>query len=435
MSIPVRSLYAGFDPTASSLHLGNLLVILALAHSQRMGHKAVALVGGGTGMIGDPSGRSSERTLLSEDDVKANVKGIEAVLSRMLARATADVTAISDPDYGNVATNSTPASSAKKVTVVNNADWYNAMSVIAFLRDVGKYFRLGSMLAKDSVKRRMEAPAADSAAPAAADVSAGAAAAEADGMSFTEFSYQALQGYDFAHLKKTLDCTVQLGGSDQWGNITAGVDYYSRVKNAHSSISNNAAGAAAAVPSADGKNAKKGDSKKKGLAPTAATAAAAAGNEEHDGLHGLTLPLLTTSSGAKFGKSAGNALWLDPTLTTPYALYQYLLQTTDADCPRLLRLLTLLSEPAVAAVTAAHAIEPEQRLAQRVLGMHVVHLVHGLPGVKNAVVATETLFPRPPVSAHTIAAGIVVPELVQWPPLPGSAAPFIVSNNNSASAS
>src|SRR5687768_16830527 len=230
--------YSGFDPTASSLHVGHLLPILGLARLQRAGHHPVALVGGGTGLIGDPSGKTSERTLLSTDDVDANVRCIRAQLERFL-------------DFG---------AAANPARLVNNADWLTSMSAMEFLRDVGKFFTVNYLLSKESVKRRLESE---------------------DGISYTEFSYSLLQAYDFLVLHDRFSCTLQVGGSDQWGNIVAGCDLIRKLR---------------------GKNA-----------------------------HGIVMPLLTTASGVKFGKTEAGTVWLDPALTSPFRFYQFWLNVDDAD--------------------------------------------------------------------------------------------------------
>ena len=235
--------YAGFDPTASSLHVGHLLPALSLARLQRQGHTPIAIVGGGTGLIGDPSGKNTERTLLTVEQVASNVDSIRGQLSRFLDFDTA----------------------RNPARLVNNADWLTRMSAMEFLRDVGKFFTVNAMLAKESVKRRIESE---------------------DGISYTEFSYSLLQAYDFLMLHDRFGCTLQIGGSDQWGNIVAGIDLIRRVRTAKA--------------------------------------------------HGLVMPLLTTSSGAKFGKTEGGAVWLDSELTSPYEFYQYWFNADDRDAARYL---------------------------------------------------------------------------------------------------
>ena len=275
------SAYIGFDPTGSSLHVGSLLVIMILVHLQRHGHKPVALVGGGTGMIGDPSGKTIERQLLTIEQVAANSAAIRAQLERFL-------------DF-------TGPSAAR---MRDNAVWLTPLSMVEFLRDTGKHFTVNYMLQKDSVRSRMDA-----------------------GISFTEFAYMLLQSYDFLELRRRDGVSIQLGGSDQWGNITAGIELIRRV---------------------DGVEA-----------------------------HGLTVPLVTNSSGAKFGKTEAGAVWLDPLRTSPYAFYQFWLGTEDRDAGRYLRFFTLLDRADIEALDAAIAAAPEQRIAQRSLARDVTRRVHG----------------------------------------------------------
>jgi len=301
--------YIGFDPTAASLHVGSLLPVMALARLQRCGHTPIGLVGGGTGLIGDPSGKSAERTLMTVEQVDANVAGIREQLSRFL-----DFDAVANP-----------------AQLVNNADWLTRLSAMEFLRDVGKYFTVNAMLAKESVKRRMEGE---------------------DGISYTEFSYSLLQAYDFLVLHDRFGCTMQLGGSDQWGNIVAGIDLIRRVRGAKA--------------------------------------------------HGLVMPLLTTASGAKFGKTEGGAVWLDATLTSPYEFYQFWFNADDRDAVRYLKFFTFLDAPAIAALGAANASEPEKRHAQRELAREVTRLVHGAGAVQEAESAAEKLF-RGDLSAMPVA--------------------------------
>src|ERR1044071_9098218 len=301
--------YAGFDPTAASLHVGHLLPALTLARLQRCGHSPIAVVGGGTGLIGDPSGKSVERTLLTVEQVATNVSGIHKQLSRFL-------------DFD------TPRSPAR---LVNHADWLTRLSAMEFLRDVGKFFTVNAMLAKESVKRRIESE---------------------DGISYTEFSYSLLQAYDFLMLHDRFGCTLQLGGSDQWGNIVAGIDLIRRVRAAKA--------------------------------------------------HGLVMPLLTTSSGAKFGKTESGAVWLDATLTSPYEFYQFWFNADDRDAGRYLKFFTFLDAPAIAALEAASAKEPEKRHAQRELAREVTRLVHGDAAVRDAEAAAEKLF-RGDIAAMSVA--------------------------------
>jgi tyrosyl-tRNA synthetase len=291
--------YIGFDPTAPSLHVGSLLVMTALAHMQRQGHSPIALVGGGTGLIGDPSGKAAERQLLTLERVEANVRGIRAQLERFL-------------DFDK-------ALNAAKL--VNNAEWLTKLGAIEFMRDVGKHFTVNAMLAKESVKRRTESE---------------------DGISYTEFSYSLLQAYDYLVLHDRFGCTLQMGGSDQWGNITAGMDLIRRVRGAKA--------------------------------------------------HGLVLPLVTTASGTKFGKTEAGTIWLDPTLTKPYEFHQFWLNVDDRDAVKYLKYFTFLDAPRIAELEAATAREPEHRHAQRTLASEVTALVHGTAAVQEAERAASKLF-------------------------------------------
>ncbi len=291
--------YIGFDPTASSLHVGSLLPVMALARLQRAGHSPIGVVGGGTGLIGDPSGKTQERSLQTMEQVEANVAGIRAQLSRFL-------------DFDR------PGNPAR---IVNNADWLVPMDLMSFLRDVGKHFTVNYMLAKESVRRRLEGE---------------------DGISYTEFSYLLLQAYDFVMLFDRYTCTLQMGGSDQWGNITAGIDLLRKLRGA------------------------------KG--------------------HGLVLPLVTTSAGVKFGKTEAGAVWLDPKMTSPFRFYQFWLNTDDRDVVRYLKFFTFLGRDAIEAFARATAEHPERRDAQRALARAVTALVHGEDHVQRAERAAHVLF-------------------------------------------
>jgi len=295
-----RSVYIGFDPTADSLHVGHLLQVMTLRRFQRAGHRPIPLVGGATGMIGDPSGKSAERNLLSVEVLRANVAAMEKQLRRFL-----------DFDCG-----------ATSALMVNNYDWMGQFSYLEFLRDVGKHFPVNVMLGKDSVKSRLER--ADS------------------GLSYTEFSYMLLQAYDFVHLFDTYGCEIQAGGSDQWGNITAGIDLARRMRAAQ--------------------------------------------------LHGMTCPLLTKSDGTKMGKTEKGALWLDPAKTSPFQFYQYWINLADSDVGRCLRYLTDLEREAIEAIEAQHAAAPERREAQKVMAAELTRLVHGEEGFASALRATSILF-------------------------------------------
>ncbi len=295
-----RVLYCGFDPTADSLHVGSLLPLQLLRRFQKAGHQPIAVVGGATGMIGDPSGKSAERNLQSPEQLAANVAGLRAQMSGYL-----DFDATQRP-----------------ALLVNNADWTAPMTFLEFLRDVGKNFPIGMMLAKDSVKSRLERDDA--------------------GMSYTEFSYMLLQAYDFVHLNRTLGCELQIGGSDQWGNITAGIDLGRRMNGAS--------------------------------------------------LQGMTCPLLTKSDGAKMGKTEQGAIWLDPRRTSPYQFYQYWVNVDDADVSPCLRMLTELPRQEIEALDADRAANASGRQSQRRLAEALTHLVHGDAGLATARKATEVFF-------------------------------------------
>ncbi|MFF4777286.1 tyrosine--tRNA ligase [Microtetraspora fusca] len=292
------TVYAGFDPTAPSIHMGNLATLLILTRFQRAGHRPIALVGGATGLIGDPSGRSTERSLNSSDVVADWVSRIRGQVERFLSF-----------DGG-------PASA----TVVSNLEWTGKMSAIDFLRDVGKHFPVNRMLARESVAARLGG----------------------EGLSYTEFSYQILQANDYLELYRRHDCALQLGGSDQWGNITAGVDLIRRVEGAH--------------------------------------------------VHGLTGKLITKADGTKFGKTAGGAIWLDPALTSPYAFYQYWLNADDRDVVRFLKVFTFRSQEEIAELEKAVAERPAARVAQRTLAEDVTTLVHGEAELARVVAASRALF-------------------------------------------
>ncbi len=294
--------YAGFDPTADSLHVGHFMGILGLIYAQRNGIRPIAVVGGATGLIGDPGGKTTERPLLTRETVAANVEGLRNVLSRFL-----------DFDHKTA-----PAQ------IVNNLDWFGSMTAVDFLRDVGRHFRLGAMLSKESVKLRMEQ--------------------SVDGMSYTEFSYQLLQGYDFYRLYRDHRCVLQMGGSDQWGNIIAGVDLIRRME----------------------------------------------GESGH--AFGLTWPLMTTSSGQKFGKSEGNAVWLSAEKTTPFDFYQFWLRVEDADAGRYLRYVTFLNEAEIADLMKEQESAPEKRFAQKRLAEEITRLVHGDEPTRQAVSASEAMY-------------------------------------------
>jgi tyrosyl-tRNA synthetase len=290
------SAYAGFDPTASSLHIGNLVPVMGLAHLQRAGHRPIALVGGGTGLIGDPSGKASERQLASVEDIEKNARSIEKQLERFL-------------DF----------TGPKAARMRDNAEWLRPLKAVEFMRDVGKHFTVNYMLAKDSVQSRLEG-----------------------GISFTEFSYMLLQAYDFLELSRRDGVTLQIGGSDQWGNITAGLELIRRV---------------------DGKTA-----------------------------HALTMPLVTTASGSKFGKTEQGAVWLDPAQTSPYRFYQYWINVDDRDAGKYLRLFTLLSRQEIEALEKQIASAPEKREAQQALARAMTAQVHGEEAARVAEEVSRVLF-------------------------------------------
>ena len=290
--------YCGFDPTASSLHVGNLIPVMGLVHLQRAGHRPIALVGGGTGMIGDPSGRSSERTLQTLDVIAANAAAIRGQLARFLNF---------DGPYG--------------AKLLNNAEWLTSLSLLEFLRDTGKHFSINYMLAKDSVKSRLEG-----------------------GISFTEFSYMLLQAHDFLELNQREGVTLQIGGSDQWGNITAGLELIRKTNGAEA--------------------------------------------------HALTFPLITNANGSKFGKSEAGAVWLDPARTSPYQFYQFWMGADDRDVSRFLRFFTLLDRETIESFDAAVRSAPEKREAQRALAHDVTSRVHGEDAARVAREVSALLFEK-----------------------------------------
>jgi tyrosyl-tRNA synthetase len=300
----MRSAYVGFDPTADSLHIGNLVPIMLLAHFQRSGHKPFALVGGATGMIGDPSGKSSERNLLDEKTLRHNQDAIKGQLAHFL-------------DFESDVANS--------AELVNNYDWMKEFSFLEFIRDVGKHITVNYMMSKDSVKNRISSESTD-------------------GMSFTEFTYQLVQGYDFLHLYRENNCSIQMGGSDQWGNITTGTELIRRV--------------------AQGK----------GFA--------------------ITCPLITKSDGSKFGKSEGGNVWLDANRTSPYKFYQYWLNSSDEDTEKYIKIFTFLTEDEISSVIAAHQEVPHQRGLQKRLAEEITTMVHSKSDFENAEKASNILFSK-----------------------------------------
>jgi len=295
-----RTVYAGFDPTSDSLQVGNLVAVMILRHFQKAGHRPIALVGGATGMIGDPSGKSEERNLLSIDALQANLAAVESQLRQFL-----------DFDRGENA-----------ALMVNNHDWMGRFGYLEFLRDVGKHFPVNVMLTKESVRSRLQRSDA--------------------GLSYTEFSYMLLQAYDFVHLYDQYGCELQVGGSDQWGNITAGIDLARRLRSVQ--------------------------------------------------LYGATCPLLTKSDGTKMGKTESGSVWLSPEKTSPYHFYQYWINLDDADVGTCLRFLTELGEEEIDAVLAEHGSDPGSRTAQRRLAAELTRLVHDPDGLTTAQRATEIFF-------------------------------------------
>jgi tyrosyl-tRNA synthetase len=290
--------YNGFDATGPSLHVGHLLPVVCLARLQRLGHTPIALVGGGTGLIGDPSGKSAERQLLTFEQVEANAQSIRVQLERFL-------------EFGG----------KNAAQLVNNLEWLRPIGFLDFLRDVGKHFTVNYMMAKDSVKRRLGSE---------------------DGISFTEFSYQLLQAYDYVVLHDRYKCNLQTGGSDQWGNITAGIDLIRKVRGARA--------------------------------------------------FGLVYPLITNAAGTKFGKTEAGAVWLDPSMTSPFRFYQFWLNTDDRDVVRYLKFFTWLDQATIDALAAEVKRAPEQRDAQRVLAREVTTMVHGLERMQSAERASSVLF-------------------------------------------
>jgi tyrosyl-tRNA synthetase len=288
--------YVGFDPTADSLHVGSLVPVMGLAWLQRAGHTPIVLVGGGTGMVGDPSGKREERPLLGVDQIDRNAQRIGRQLARFLS-----------------------FEGSNGARMRNNADWLRGLRLMDFLRETGKHFTLGYMLQKDSVRSRLDT-----------------------GITYTEFSYMLIQAYDFWHLHRSEGCELQMGGSDQWGNITAGIELI--------------------------------------------------GRREGRQVHGLVFPLLTTSAGTKFGKTEGGNVWLDPARTSPYHFYQFWLNVEDAEVERYLRLFTFLPLDRIGAVMAAHTADPARRAAQRELAREITSILHGVEAAEQAIQTSAALF-------------------------------------------
>ena len=297
--------YIGFDPTSDSLHIGSLVPIILLTHLKNFGHKPIALIGGATGMIGDPSGKSDERNLLDEATLNHNVSGIKNVLSRFL-------------DFNDTSENAP--------ILVNNYDWMKNYSFIDFAREVGKRITVNYMMAKDSVKKRINS--------------------EGDGMSFTEFTYQLIQGYDFYHLHKTYNCLLQMGGSDQWGNITTGTELVRRMNV----------------------------------------------DSENNKAFAMTCPLITKADGSKFGKSEGGNIWLTADKTSVYKFYQFWLNTTDVDAEKYIKIFTFLDENTINALISAHQTEPHLRVLQKRLAEELTVFVHSRSDLEKAIAASNVLF-------------------------------------------
>ncbi|KIX21039.1 tyrosyl-tRNA synthetase [Flavobacterium sp. 316] len=304
------TVYIGFDPTSDSLHIGSLVPIILLMHLRKFGHRPIALVGGATGMIGDPSGKSNERNLLDEVTLNHNVNGIKGVLSRFLDFDAKDETA---------------------PILVNNYDWMKDFSFINFARDVGKRITVNYMMAKDSVKKRLSGEEGG------------------EGMSFTEFTYQLIQGYDFYHLNKEYNCLLQMGGSDQWGNITTGTELVRRMN---------------------------------------------VDNEERSKAYAMTCPLITKADGSKFGKSEGGNVWLDADKTSPYKFYQFWLNTTDVDAEKYIKIFTFLDEETVVKLIAEHNEAPHLRVLQKRLAEELTLLVHSKEDLESAIFASNAFFSK-----------------------------------------
>jgi tyrosyl-tRNA synthetase len=297
-----RAAYVGIDPTADSLHIGHLVGVMLLRHFQLAGHKPIALIGGATGMIGDPSGKSQERNLLDEETLRHNQEALKKQLSKFLDFDTTD---------------------ENSAILVNNYDWMTSFSFLDFIRDVGKHITVNYMMSKDSVKKRLSSEAKE-------------------GMSFTEFTYQLVQGYDFLHLYRTQNCTLQMGGSDQWGNITTGTELVRRIDQG------------------------------KGFA--------------------LTCPLITKADGTKFGKTATGNIWLDPSKTSAYKFYQYWINTSDEDAEKFIKIFTFLSEEEINSLVAAHKEQPHLRALQNKLADEITETVHSKEALDKAKEASKVLF-------------------------------------------
>ena len=306
----MTSAYIGFDPTADSLHIGSLVPILLLVHLQKAGHKPYALVGGATGMVGDPSGKSEERNLLSEEILKHNQEGVKKQLLQFL-------------DFD--------ASKPNAAEMVNNYDWFRTMTFLNFIRDVGKHITVNYMMSKDSVKKRLEGET---------------------GMSFTEFTYQLVQGYDFYWLYSEKNCKLQMGGSDQWGNIVTGTELIRRK----------------------------------------------AGGEAF----AFTCPLITKADGGKFGKTESGNIWIDPNRTSPYQFYQFWLNSSDEDASKWIRIFTFMDQPSIEGLETTHKTDPGKRSLQKKLAEEVTRFVHGENGINEAIATTEKLFSNQQAPAESM---------------------------------
>jgi tyrosyl-tRNA synthetase len=322
----MRRGYVGYDPTADSLTIGNLVTIMLLRHLQNAGHQPVVVSGGGTGLIGDPSGKSSERTLNTEETVRANVEGQRRIFGKLL-------------DFS--------PSTKNHALITNNIDWLSKISFLEALRDIGKHFSVNTMIQRDSVRDRLQN--------------------REQGISYTEFSYILLQSYDFAHLHKNMGVTLQMGGSDQWGNIVGGIDL---IKKQHMS-----------------RLVKQGT-----IVVDPPNSLTAFDSMQPKYVFGLTAPLVTKSDGGKFGKTESGAIWLTADRTSPYAYYQFWLNTTDADVSRFLRIFTLLPKDEIERIEADHAKDPGQRIAQRTLAREATELLHGKAEMDHAENAAKALF-------------------------------------------
>ncbi|XP_055389544.1 tyrosine--tRNA ligase, mitochondrial [Condylostylus longicornis] len=305
-----QTIYAGFDPTAKSLHIGNLLVIIGLLHCQRTGHNPIALVGGATGLIGDPSGRTTERSLLGNTIIEENLACIEK-----------QIITIFENHKREIWQKQKQKGALRQLKVVNNAIWYENLNLIDFISKMGRHFRMGSMLSRSSVQTRL---------------------ASSEGMSFTEFTYQIFQAYDWLHLYKTYNCRFQLGGSDQMGNLMTGHELISRIEN--------------------------------------------------KSVFGLTLPIITNEEGDKFGKSGGNPIWLDSEKTSPFSFYQFFIRTPDSEVEKLLKLFTFLPLSDIDGIMEEHRERPEKRMGQKELARELTLLVHGKEGLEKAENVTNALY-------------------------------------------